>query len=110
MARSSITILPRRSPSLSYAVGWGTPTTPLGSFNAGEARSNAITTGTWQVNYRFQHQRRDRFREVFDPNLSDAAADELTALYIDEYLAVCELYSHVKPAQVRPGEPYRRQP
>jgi len=24
----------------------------VGSFNAGEARSNAITTGTWPVNYR----------------------------------------------------------
>jgi putative hydrolase of the HAD superfamily len=45
-----------------------------------------------------QQQRRERFREVFDPKLSDAAADQLSALYIDEYLAACELYSDVKPA------------
>ena len=44
-----------------------------------------------------QQQRRERFREVFDLNLSDAAADRLSALYIDEYLAACELYSDVKP-------------
>jgi putative hydrolase of the HAD superfamily len=45
-----------------------------------------------------QQQRRERFREIFDPNLSDAAADQLSALYIDEYLAACELYSDVKLA------------
>jgi len=43
-----------------------------------------------------QQQRRERFREVFDPNLSDSAADQLSAFYIDEYLAACELYSDVK--------------
>jgi len=32
-----------------------------------------------------QQQRRERFREVFDPNLSDSAADQLTTFYIDEY-------------------------
>jgi len=30
-----------------------TPTMPLASSEDGEVRSNAITTGTWQVNYRF---------------------------------------------------------
>ena len=45
-----------------------------------------------------QQQRRERFREVFDPNLSDAAADQLSASYIDEYLAACEIYSDVKEA------------
>jgi putative hydrolase of the HAD superfamily len=45
-----------------------------------------------------QQQRRERFREMFDPNLSDAAADQLSALYIDEYLAACELYSDVRMA------------
>src|SRR6516225_2288092 len=45
-----------------------------------------------------QQQRRERFREMFDPNLSDAAADQLSAVYIDEYLAACELYSDVKLA------------
>jgi putative hydrolase of the HAD superfamily len=45
-----------------------------------------------------QQQRRERLREVFDPNLPDAVADQLSALYIDEYLAACELYSDVKPA------------
>jgi len=43
-----------------------------------------------------QQQRRERFREVVDPNLSDAAADQLSTLYINEYLAACELYSDVK--------------
>jgi len=33
-----------------------------------------------------------------NPNLSDAAADQLSTLYINEYLAACELYSDVKPA------------
>ena len=45
-----------------------------------------------------QEQRRERFREVVDPNLSDAAADQLSASYIDEYLEACELYSDVKAA------------
>ena len=43
-----------------------------------------------------QQQRRERFREVFDPNLSDSAADQLSAFYIAEYLAACELYPDVK--------------
>ncbi len=43
-----------------------------------------------------QQQRRERFREVFDPNLSDSAADQLSAFYIDKYLAACEVYSDVK--------------
>jgi putative hydrolase of the HAD superfamily len=43
-----------------------------------------------------QQQRRERFREVFDANLSDSAADQLSAFYIDEYLASCELYPDVK--------------
>ena len=45
-----------------------------------------------------QQQRRERFREVFDPNLSDSAADQLSAFYIHEYLAACELYSDVQAA------------
>jgi putative hydrolase of the HAD superfamily len=45
-----------------------------------------------------QQLRRERFREVLDLNLSDAAADGLSASYIDQYLAACELYSDVKPA------------
>jgi putative hydrolase of the HAD superfamily len=45
-----------------------------------------------------QQQRRERFREVVDPNLSDAAADQLSTLYVNEYLGACELYSDVKPA------------
>jgi putative hydrolase of the HAD superfamily len=45
-----------------------------------------------------QQQRRERFREVFDPNLSDTAADQQSTLYVGEYLAACELYSDVKPA------------
>src|SRR5215471_18806643 len=43
-----------------------------------------------------QQQRRERFREVFDPALTDIAADQLSASYIDEYLAACRLYSDVK--------------
>ena len=48
-----------------------------------------------------QQQRRERFREVFDPSLSDAAADQMSASYIDEYLAACDLYSDVKAALAR---------
>jgi len=44
-----------------------------------------------------QRQRRERFREVFDPTLSDATADQLSAWYIDQYLAACELYPDDKP-------------
>ena len=44
-----------------------------------------------------QRQRRERFREVFDPTLSDATADQLSAWYIDQYLAACELYPDVEP-------------
>ena len=53
-----------------------------------------------------QQQRRERFREIFDPNLSDAAADHLSALYIDEYLAACDLYSDVKLALARSSRPF----
>jgi putative hydrolase of the HAD superfamily len=45
-----------------------------------------------------QQQRRERFREVFDSPLSDEAADQLSASYVEEYLAACRLYSDVKPA------------
>jgi putative hydrolase of the HAD superfamily len=45
-----------------------------------------------------QQQRWERFREVFDPQLSDAATDRLSALYINEYLGACELYSDVEAA------------
>jgi putative hydrolase of the HAD superfamily len=48
-----------------------------------------------------QEQRRERLREVFDPNLSDDAADRLIDSYINEYLAACELYSDVKPTLAR---------
>ena len=50
-----------------------------------------------------QQQRRERFREIFDPNLSDAAADQLSTLYIDEYLAACELYSDVEQSLAQLG-------
>jgi putative hydrolase of the HAD superfamily len=33
--------------------------------------------------------------------MSDAAADRLSASYIDDYLAACELYSDVKPTLAR---------
>jgi len=48
-----------------------------------------------------QEQRRERFREVVEPTLSDAAADELSAAYIDEYLLACSLYPDVEPALAR---------
>ena len=48
-----------------------------------------------------QEQRRERLRQVFDPNMSDAAADRLSASYIYDYLGACELYSDVKPTLAR---------
>jgi putative hydrolase of the HAD superfamily len=45
-----------------------------------------------------QDQRRERFREVVDRTLSDAAADDLSTAYIDDYLSACRLYSDVEPA------------
>lgn len=45
-----------------------------------------------------QEQRRERFREVFDPMLSDKTADQLSASYIKEYLAACRLYPDVEAA------------
>jgi putative hydrolase of the HAD superfamily len=48
-----------------------------------------------------QEQRRERFREVIEPTLSDAAADERIAAYIDDYLLECRTYSDVEPALAR---------
>jgi putative hydrolase of the HAD superfamily len=60
--------------------------------NAFERHYNRYLAGELSI----RQQRRERFREVFDPNLSDFAADQLSAVYIDEYLAACELYPDVK--------------
>ena len=48
-----------------------------------------------------QEQRRERLREVVEPTLSDTAADELIAAYIDDYLLACRLYSDVEPTLAR---------
>ena len=45
-----------------------------------------------------QQQRRARFREVVDPELSDHAADQMSDAYIDDYLTACRLYPDVSPA------------
>jgi putative hydrolase of the HAD superfamily len=50
-----------------------------------------------------QQQRRERFRELFGPGLSDNDADRLSAFYIDQYLAACELYDDVEPALAQLG-------
>lgn len=44
-----------------------------------------------------QEQRRARFRDVVNPTLSDLAADQLSAAYLDDYLAACRLYPDVEP-------------
>lgn len=44
-----------------------------------------------------QQQRRERLRELLDPGLSDAGADQLSASYIDNYVAECRLYPDVVP-------------
>ncbi|MGP0075896.1 MAG: HAD family hydrolase [Bryobacteraceae bacterium] len=62
--------------------------------SAFERHYNSYLAGELSI----QQQRRERFREVFDPNLSDSAADQLSAFYIHEYLAACELYSDVQAA------------
>ena len=45
-----------------------------------------------------QQQRRERFREVVDASLPEAAVDQLSAFYIERYLAACELFGDVRPA------------
>jgi len=45
-----------------------------------------------------EEQRRERFREVFDPAMADAVADQWIAFYLEDYLAACRLYSDVMPA------------
>ena len=69
--------------------------TDLGTWrSAVERHYNRYLAGELTI----QQQRRERLREVFDPNLSDAAADQLSALYLDHYLAACDLYSDVRAA------------
>ena len=72
-------------------------------------RTPSASFGRWRIAFErhyarylagelsLQRQRRERFREVFDPTLSDATADQLSAWYIDQYLAACELYPDVEP-------------
>src|ERR1051326_4129312 len=45
-----------------------------------------------------QQQRRERFREVVDASLPEAVVDQLSAFYIERYLAACELFGDVRPA------------
>ena len=50
-----------------------------------------------------QGQRRERLREVIEPTLSDASADELSTAYIEDYLVACRLFPDVERALAQLG-------
>jgi hypothetical protein len=71
----------RRLPSLSYVTGRATPRTAFASYDDGEPRSNAITIGTSQVNYRSRSNDGRAFvKSLIRTKMSEAAADRLSAV------------------------------